>query len=189
LKDKYVVCQELLQNPYLVNGHKINIRQYVVVAIKHKCRFSLYNDGFMYYTPKKFIKDSIDKDRHITTGYIDRKIYQTNPMTLKELYKLMNPQEAKKLRSNITRLFKYVAKCYEPHVVKNDSNHHLNFVILGCDVAVDNTLGCKIMEINKGPDLTYIDTRDKAVKYNLVKDTLHKIGLIQSPQKNFIDLN
>ncbi|QOI90190.1 hypothetical protein QKU58_gp141 [Pyramimonas orientalis virus] len=188
-RDNYVVCQELLQNPYTIRGHKINIRQYLVVIVKEKCKFSLYNDGFMYYTPKQFIFNSTDKDRHITTGYIDREIYKTNPLTLTELYRHLGPKKAKLLESNIVNLFKYVAKAYQPHVLKYDSNKHLNFVILGCDVAVDVDLGCKIMEMNKGPDLTYKDERDKVVKYNLVKDTLHKIGLINSPNNNFIDLN
>ena len=62
-------------------------------------------------------------------------------------------------------------------------------MILGCDVAVNKNLECKIMEINKGPDLTYKDERDKTVKYNLVKDTLDIIGLINNPNNNFIDLN
>jgi hypothetical protein len=189
IKNKYVVCQELLQNPFLIRGHKINIRCYMVIIAKRKVKFVLYNNGFMYYTPKKFIKDSIDKDRHITTGYIDRSIYEKNPLTIKDLYNHLGEDRALTLKTNITEMFKYVSKAYEPLIIKYDSNKHVNFVILGCDVAVDDKLGCKIMEINKGPDLSYKDEKDKAVKMYLVKDTMHKIGLIHSPNNNFIDLN
>jgi hypothetical protein len=143
----------------------------------------------MYYTPKKFVKDSIDKDRHITSGYIDRSIYDKNPLTVKNLYNFLGIEKATKLKRNIAEMFKYVASSYEPVLLKNDSNKHLNFAIMGCDVAVDDKLGCKIMEINKGPDLSYKDEKDKAVKMQLIKDTMHKIGLIHSPNNNFIDLN
>lgn len=188
LQNEYVVGQELLQDPFLVNGHKINLRQYVLVIIKEKCKFKLYNNGFMYYTPKKFKKNSLDKDRHITTGYIDREIYEMNPLTVKEFYKFLGTKNANILKQNLNNLFSYISSSYKPHIMKYDANHHLNFMILGCDVAVNKNLECKIMEINKGPDLTYKDERDKFVKYNLVKDTLHQIGLINNPNKNFIDL-
>ena len=38
----------------------------------------------MYYTPKFFQPNSIDKDRNITTGYIDRQVYVENPLTTQD---------------------------------------------------------------------------------------------------------
>lgn len=185
----YVVGQELLLDPFLINGHKINLRQYLLIIIKKKCKFLLYNNGFMYYTPKPFKKNSTDIDRHITTGYIDRSIYERNPLTVQEFYQYLGDRKAAVLKSNLIKLFKYIDECYTPSLLKYDSNHHLNFMIMGCDVAVNNNLECKIMEINKGPDLTYKDERDKFVKYNMIQDTLHEIGLINKPNKNFIQLH
>lgn len=189
LVNEYVVGQELLQNPFLINNHKINLRQYLVIIVKKKIKCLLYNDGFMYYTPKHFVKDSLDKDRHITSGYIDRKVYETNPLTVKDFYQYLDKRSATILQQNLKEMFTFISEAYAPHILKHDSNHHLNFIILGCDVAVDNTLGCKIMEINKGPDLSYKDEKDKQVKYNLVKNTLNEIGLINFPNNNFINLN
>lgn len=189
LENEYVVGQELLQNPFLINKHKINLRQYLVIIVKKKMKCMLYNDGFMYYTPKRFVKDSLDKDRHITTGYIDREIYEMNPLTVKDFYKYLGKHNANILKNNLKELFHFVSESYKSYILKHDSNHHLNFIILGCDVAVDNKLGCKIMEINKGPDLSYKDEKDKQVKYNLVKNTLNEIGLIKSPNNNFINLD
>lgn len=84
-RNKYVLIQELLQNPYLINGRKINLRVYcVVVRTKNNVKCYSYNDGFMYYTPEPFIKGSNDFKRNITTGYIDRKIYEENPLTHKD---------------------------------------------------------------------------------------------------------
>lgn len=189
-KNNYVVCQEVLLDPYTIQGHKINIRQYMLVIVrKSDCEFLLFNDGFLYYTPKKFIKGSLDKQRHITTGYIDRKIYEDNPMTLKELYDYMGKTDSFVLEKNIVRLFKSVANVYMDHVLENDTNLHVNFMIFGCDVAVSNTLDCKIMEINKGPDLSFKDKRDGAVKHTLGLNTLHEVGIINAPHNNFIPLS
>jgi hypothetical protein len=189
LDNEYVVAQELLQNPLLVSNHKINLRQYLVIIVKKNVKCLLYDDGFIYYTPKPFRKNSIDKDRHITTGYIDRRIYESNPLTVKDLYEHLGHSRAETLKRNLVELFGFVADAYKPQLLKNDANHHTNFIILGCDVAVDNQLDCKIMEINKGPDLTYKDERDKRVKYNLVKNTLSVVGLIPSSSNNFISVS
>jgi len=82
VKDEYIIIQELLQNPFLINGRKINLRVYVLVVIKDDtCSTYIYTNGFMYYTPKPFVKGSMDLDRNVTTGYIDRKIYEENPLT------------------------------------------------------------------------------------------------------------
>ena len=143
----------------------------------------------MYYTPDKFDRESTDKDAHITTGYIDRRIYDTNPLTIKDLYKYLGKRKERILKKNLVELFEYVGHCYKSTLYKYDSNQHTNFVILGCDIAVDENLDCKIMEFNKGPDLSYKDKRDKEVKYNLVKDALYYIGLTNHVNKNFISVN
>lgn len=188
-KNNYVVCQELLQNPYTIKGLKINLRQYLLVIVDDKqCKFLLFNNGFLYYTPKKFIANSLDKNRHITTGYIDRRVYEENPMTVKELYTYLGEHDANILKANIKELFRCVADVYTKHILSHDINQHTNFMIFGCDVAVASDLSCKIMEINKGPDLSYKDNRDGAVKHTLAMNTLHEVGIINKPHKNFIHL-
>lgn len=186
--DNYVVCQKLLQNPYTVNGHKINIRQYLIIFVKqNQCTFKLFNDGFMYYTPKKFKKNSLDKDRHITTGYIDREIYTRNPMTVKNFKDTeLSREEVTFFEKNLLKLFQFVKKQYTPTVLNLDSNQHNNFAILGCDIAVCDNLECILIEINKGPDLSYKDIKDSAVKKTLVSCVLNDIGFIKYPHNNLI---
>ena len=186
--NKYVVCQRLLQNPLTVRGHKINIRQYLVVVIERDARFFLYDDGFVYYAPHKFARNSMDPDAHITTGYIDRRIYEKNPMTVKELYRFLGQTNTTRLKRNLVEIFGFVTMAMKPVVEASDSNQHTNFVIMGCDIAIGEDLECKIMEINKGPDLGYKDERDKAVKFALMQNTLHTAGVINAPHNNFIQL-
>ena len=89
----YIVIQELLQNPYIIDGRKINLRVYVL-AIKYnnEYRVYVYGDGFMYYTSERFVKNSIKNSVNITTGYIDREVYEKNPLTIKDFQNYLNEE-------------------------------------------------------------------------------------------------
>lgn len=81
-KGDYVLAQELLLNSYLVNKRKINIRVYVVVVShRNNIKIYVYNDGFISYTKKHFEPSDKSNDNHVTTGYVDRKVYVHNPLT------------------------------------------------------------------------------------------------------------
>lgn len=185
--EQYVVCQRMLGSPYLIGGHKINLRQYLLLIVDKRMKAYLYNDGFVYYTPKQYQASSLEQDRNITTGYIDRRIYDKYPMTVKELYNYIGIDHTNKLKIELQRLFEYIVAAYRNIIESNDGNKHTNFVVLGCDVAVHTNLDCKIMEINKGPDLSYKDERDKKVKQNMILDVFQKIGIIKhSTTNNFV---
>lgn len=186
--NEYVVCQELLINPYLIDGYKINLRVYLLIIIKKTPNLYIYNDGFIYYAPKKFDPSSVDDNVHITTGYIDRKMYDNKPMTIQEYLKTLNIHDKNTLNFNIKRVFKNVHKSYYNYLSKYDSSNKTNFVICGADIAVDINLNCKLMEINKGPDLSYKDDRDKIVKYNLVNDAYKVVGLTDGFSENYIHI-
>lgn len=187
-KDGYVVCQELLQNPFLVNKRKINLRVYMLIVSKNqKMDFYIYNDGFMYYTPKYFEKNSVERDTNITTGYIDRQVYIDNPLTHKDFYKFLGHTDANKLKTNMNRLFENVKKIYTPTLTDlNKTAENIRFNIFGVDVAPDDQLNVTIMEINKSPDLSYKDERDKNVKLVMANDMIH--GIKTGDFKNFIRL-
>lgn len=187
--NEYVVCQELLMNPYLIDGYKINLRVYLLIIIKKTPNLYIYNDGFIYYAPNKFDPSSVHDNVHITTGYIDRKMYDDKPMTIQEFMKTLNIQDTRSLNFNIKRVFKNVHKSYYKYLSKYDSSNKTNFVICGADLAVDGNLNCKLMEINKGPDLSYKDDRDKIVKYNLVNDAYKVVGLTDGFSENYIHIS
>jgi hypothetical protein len=198
----YVVIQELLQNPYLINGRKINLRVYVL-AVKYndEYRVYVYNDGFMYYTSEKFINNSIKNSVNITTGYIDREIYEKNPLTLKDFHNYLNeesrpltPIEKKIQRynmlseyitQNILDLIKSVFIIFNDKLgIKEKLKQNLKFQIYGADIAVNDDLTVKIMEINKGPDLNSKDKRDCALKYNLIKDAFKTVDILDNDKNN-----
>ena len=69
---------------------------------------------------------------------------------------------------------------YTPIIQKENKNHSVGFLIYGVDLAPDVNLNSKIMEINKGPDLSYKDERDMGVKYNMMEQACILAGLLKT---------
>ena len=185
-KDSYVVCQELMTNNFLVRGRKVNLRKYVVLMVTTEPHIYMYNDGFIYYAKNLFDSKSSDHDVHITTGYVDRKIYKENPLTVRELYKQMG-KSGETLRDNVEGTLRMVFRTYVALLKQQDAlNSKTNFVILGCDLSVDKKLQVKLMEINKGPDMSAKDSRDGSLKQDLVSQSLRLVGAIPGSPKNLV---
>ena len=190
-KESYVVCQELLQNPFIVNGRKINLRIYLlIVTYEDKISFYIYRNGFMYYTPGMFKKGSIERDVNITTGYIDRTVYLDNPLTIQDFYEFLGKEDAYKLEYNLVQTFRDLKEVYSDILLKkNKGLPGFKFTILGCDIAVDTELQTQIIEINKGCDLSFKDSRDREVKLTMMYDCFKMMGLSKTGNPyNFIKI-
>lgn len=202
-RKNYVVVQDLLQNPYLINKRKINMRIYILVLCKRdKMDVYIFNNGFMYYTKEHFVKNNISDDVNITTGYVDRKIYKDNPLTHKDFMnylddpnRILNETE-KQLRTQspnndkvisnyltykIHRLMSDVFVCFKDKIGINPKLHNnLKFQLFGADIGVSDMLIPQIIEVNKGPDLSSKDERDKKLKYNMVVGMFRTVGIINT---------
>lgn len=200
--NKYILVQELLQDPYLINGRKINLRVYCLVIkdTNSNTLVQIYQDGFMYYTPELFEKGNPSFKKNITTGYIDRKVYDENPLTHEDFKKYLDnsnraltpiEQYFKQTRPNIklsdyiftkiNHLLKFIFETYINTV--GSKTLGVGFQIYGADIAINEHLHPMIMEINKGPDLTAKDGRDKVLKEGMCRDVLKSVGLI-TPNTN-----
>ncbi len=187
----YVVAQVMLQNPYLVNGRKVNMRVYLLVIVDRKGIpfFFIYNNGFMYYTPELFQANSMDPKKVITTGYVDRELYKVNPLDFGDLQRYMGGASYNVLFGNIINTMRVVKDVYAPIFKANNKNlPGIGFLIYGVDIAPDVQLNVTIMEVNKGPDLTYKDHRDKAVKLSMMTEALEIAGMGPRTSNNFVML-
>lgn len=201
-KDEYVVIQELLQDPYIINGRKINLRFYIlVICNEDNTDVYVYNDGFMYYTKEPFKTGSKEFGPNITTGYIDRYVYQINPLTHNDFKKyldksrqLTTPEkmvisQGLKLSdvvfNRIYNLLHEVFMSAAGHICTgNKLKQAITFQLFGADIAINNQLWPTIMEINKGPDMSSKDERDGLVKKNCIKDMLRLVKVINEPGNN-----
>lgn len=186
-RDNYLVVQEFLQDPYLINGRKINIRVYMLLSCDNgKLSGWIYRDGFMYYTRKFFKKYSLDIDETITTGYIDRKVYDENPLTTEDFRKYIGFEKAKLYDNRLENLMYKVINSIEHRfcINKNIKNYY-QFQVFGVDIAPDENLNLKLIEVNKGPDLTFKDERDGKLKIDMMRDVF---SLVEgnNEQSNFI---
>ncbi len=183
---EYIIIQELLQNPFLVNGRKINLRVYFMLVIKdNEYSIYVYDDGFMYYTPKMFVKGSTDSDVNITTGYIDRKVYEENPLTHDDFREFVGKDKGEIIFKNIRILLKNIMEPFRHLLLSTQSFHgSTHFQIFGSDVAVNDDLTATLMEINKGPDLNPKDSRDGELKTKLMEDVFATIGVIEGDGNN-----
>ena len=180
----YLIAQELLQDPFLVDGRKINLRVYMLIyCYQGKHVAYMYDDGFMYYTKVPFKVKSLDTDVNVTTGYIDRKVYEKNPLTLKDFRAYLDknhyPGADRVLFDRIEHLLHQVMVATDPVICPNDYKYHHLFQLFGVDVAVNNQLQPQIMEINKGPDLEAKDSRDQELKDTLLDNVFFQIGFFE----------
>jgi hypothetical protein len=183
---EYIILQELLQNPFLVNGRKINLRVYFLLVIKdNNYSIYVYDNGFMYYTPQMFKKGSTDTDVNITTGYIDRKVYEENPLTHDDFRDFVGKDKGEIIFNNIRILLKNIMEPFRHLLVTTQSfSGSTQFQIFGSDIAVNDDLTSTLMEINKGPDLNPKDSRDGELKTKLMEDVFATIGVIEGDGNN-----
>lgn len=189
-KDKYVVVQELLQNPYLINGRKINMRFYVlIVCNNNKINCYIHTNGFMYYTKDLFVKNSIKQEHNITTGYIDRKVYKTNPLTHNNFRTYLNN---KGIDNNIVfnRIYNLIRKVVistkNKICIESKLQQFMRFQLFGADIALDENLLPQIMEINKGPNMESMDKNDEDLKQGVLQDIFKVIQINNDNNHNFI---
>lgn len=197
LKNGWYLVQDYIYNPFLISNRKINFRYYLlVICRKGIIEGYIHKDGFVYYTPEYYDSNSMDFNRHITTGYIDRKIYDRNPLTLQDFRDYLDCSNridsnndnkwkcltniksglSKKWDNNAENLMKKVMEAISKKICKNNKlDKNVRFQLFGCDLAPDSNLGCTLMEINKGPDLDAKDERDKQVKLQVQKDIFNII--------------
>jgi hypothetical protein len=174
-KNGFYLVQDYLYNPYLINKRKINFRYYTLIVCRNDTiEGYIHENGFVYYTPEDYDPDSTDFNKHITTGYIDRIIYEKNPLTIHDFRAYLN-----KINHNFSKIFDMNVEnlmtkilialsnkiCQNKKLIKNT-----RFQLFGCDLAPRSDLSCTLMEINKGPDLNCKDDRDCNVKRKVQDD-------------------
>lgn len=187
VKNDFKIVQDYIENPYIINKRKINLRYYLLVVCHYgKIGGWIYKDGFVYYTPKSFVKYSMDFNRNITTGYIDRKVYDENPLTLEDFRIHIGEEKSKLWDKEVqTKMNKIMISLAGQICSDSKLSKHIKFQIFGVDVAPSNRLKATIMEINKGPDIGFKDDRDGHVKKNMVRGAFNIIEPIDDEDTGY----
>jgi len=175
------ILQELLEDPLLVNGRKINMRVYfLVICQENEKKGYIHKDGFIYYTQDTYDKNILDFNHHITTGYVDREIYEENPLTHADLYEFLeeNNVDSLTLKKNVYKLMRRVFHAVKINLCnKQNIKKGKTFQLFGCDVAPDKDLNCILIEINKGPDMGFKDSRDGYLKKDVIGSIFNVLNI------------
>jgi len=198
IESEFVIVQDLIQNPYIINGRKTNMRFYVLIVCKSgDISVYVHKDGFMYYTKDMFIKNSPNEGPNITTGYIDREIYKENPLTHYDLREYLDKNDRilssmerhLKLRGGklssiyFSRIYKLLSDIFTAFIGKICNGEKLynnvTFQLFGIDIAMNDNYNPMIMEVNKGPDMEAKDERDSNLKHKVVQDIMQIINVAE----------
>ena len=188
----YIVIQNYIKNTLLINNRKLNLRIYLLIVRKNnKIHSYLYQNGKCIYTNKDY-KYSLDMEENITSLNLDTKIYETNPLTLFDLKNYLNKKNIdydiifKKIHNNI----KLLHNAYKNKIgICPKFTNNTCFQLFGLDYIITKNLNILLLEINKGPNMSFINSTDKNLKLKLFNDIFDTINMIKSPSKNlFIEI-
>ena len=160
--DNYVVVQEYIQNLYLIQNRKINLRMYLLIICKNNKKYWYISSlGKCLYTNKEYGKHNIyDHEMHLTSLNVSSKIYDTLPLSLEELKLYIGSGHYDVLFSRILEILKKCKLVFNDLICKN-SYTNTYFQLFGIDIVFTKYMIPYLLEINKGPQMKAINKKKK----------------------------
>ncbi|CAI6358011.1 unnamed protein product [Macrosiphum euphorbiae] len=192
-----LVVQRYIDNPYLINDTKFDLRLYILITSINPLRLYLYDNGLVRFASVKYSSDLTtisDRYMHLTNYSINRlssqytenedaDACQGHKWTLRSLWTYMEKErkiDVKKLWKSLEDLVvKTVISGESPMsqmCSSNLSNRYNAYELFGIDVLFDEYLKPWILEVNISPSLHSSSPLDLAVKGPLVKDLMNMAG-------------
>lgn len=162
INDNYKVIQTYLNNPYLINKRKVNLRIYLAIVCypasifesdflndTHQMMLSnnkvnknrtitkyyLYNEGKCIYTNQDYSSDIENTESHLTSVNLDEKIYESNPESLQDLKTHLGLTNYDVLWKQILDIMRKTAVATEKNVCKYENiNQTIRFQLFGGDI-------------------------------------------------------
>jgi tubulin polyglutamylase TTLL5 len=178
-----LIAQRYVTNPLLLDGHKFDLRLYVLVTSFQPLEAFIYKEGFARLASVPFSLDDLgDKFVHLTNSAI-QKFAKAVPKVCTEggIFggcKLSLTRLWAKLRgvgidtaALWTKVIEVVVKTLV--VVEDAVGHQQNsFEVYGFDVMFDTDLKCWLIECNASPSMSTDTPLDVAIKPPMLADTI-----------------
>ncbi|XP_041859496.1 probable tubulin polyglutamylase TTLL9 isoform X2 [Melanotaenia boesemani] len=177
------VAQRYIENPYLINGRKFDLRVYVLVTSYVPLKAWLYRDGFARFTSTRFSLSSIDdKYMHLTNVSVQKTApdYDPEKGCKWQIQQLRRYLTAKHGRELVETLFKEIDNIFiqslqsVQKVIINDKHC---FELYGYDILLDQNLKPWLIEVNASPSQTPSSQEDYEMKCKLLEDTLNVVDM------------
>lgn len=198
-KKSTMIVQQYISNPCLLqNGHKFDLRIYVLLTNLDPLRLYVYKEGLVRFASSKYSTEDdgiIDQYMHLTNYFINKnnRDYKVNNdcnslhgskwtlssfwAHLEEHYKHVN---TKQLWAQILDIIiKTVISC-EASMSRfsrnNCKNDYTSYELFGFDIILDGNFKPWILEVNITPSLKCDSELDNDVKYRVIKDMFNLVG-------------
>jgi len=203
-EDCYVV-QRYLNNPYLIEGLKFDLRIYVLVYGCDPLRVYIYKEGLVRLATEKYEKANArnidNKCMHLTNYAINKKnenfIFNEdedkadigNKRSLGFLWSYIDSQggNSKLLLKRIKRIIVKSLCAVQPQLAHsyrtcqpNDVGNNMCFEVLGFDVLLDEKLKPWLLEVNHTPSFCADTPFDYKVKKELIYNTIKLLDMNSS---------
>lgn len=192
------VISRYISNPLLINGHKFDLRIYVVVTSFEPLRIYIYKEGLARFASEQYVGNKVSKDNkyvHLTNYSINKKndnFIQNESLEADDQgYKWSLGAFCKHLESVGIDMDLFWSRIYDviiKSIISGENNilsaikktciHRSNcFELFGYDILIDSDLKPWLLEINLSPSLACESPLDLTIKSNLIADTLSMIGV------------
>jgi hypothetical protein len=186
-----------LTNPLLINGHKFDLRIYVVITSYEPLRVYVFKEGLARFASETYTS-KVDKDNmfmHLTNYSINKKndnFVKNQNMEQDDVgFKWSLTAFCKHLEQVgidmpllWSRIYDVIIKTiiagehYVQAGMKKYNLHRRNcFEVFGYDVILDSELKPWLLEVNLSPSLACESPLDLTIKSNLVADTFNLVGV------------
>lgn len=199
-----MVCQTYIQDPYLVHGIKFDMRVYALVTSCAPLRVFVYREGIARFATRKYERATADNMdalyMHLTNYSINKKnkafVYAEesagrgvgpgSKWTLSRLFRYFRDERGidvdalwEAVRDCVVKTFLAVAprlKVQYDKFYPLDYSGGLCFELVGFDIMLDSQLHPYVLEVNRNPSLNLDTPMDKAMKPQLIADTLRLVN-------------
>ena len=181
---KYVVIQKFLNNSFKFNGHKINIRLYLIVQHdKNNTMGYMSDDGIVSYALNKY-DGNIDHHTNISSFYDSKDLYDNKfPITVKQFANYIG--KFNNIYDKCVHKTKLLFNAYKHKISKSKHDNNKYYEIFGIDYFIDDKLDVYIIEVNIGPGMTAHSTDDFEMRNKVMNNF---IDLMLLNKNNFISL-
>eukprot|EP00826_Nyctotherus_ovalis_P056672 TRINITY_DN769_c0_g4_i1.p1 TRINITY_DN769_c0_g4~~TRINITY_DN769_c0_g4_i1.p1 ORF type:complete len:532 (+),score=127.04 TRINITY_DN769_c0_g4_i1:369-1964(+) len=210
--NEYCVVQRYLENPYLIDGLKFDLRIYTLVYGCDPLRIYVFEEGLVRLSTEKYVKPDIG---NIQNQYIHLTNYAINKNSEKFVYNSdansadvghkrslafvwdyidRNGGNSKALQNTVHDMIiktfcavqpklRQCMRACQPTCLTND----MCFEILGIDVLIDTELKPWLLEINHAPSFNTDTPFDLKVKSEVLTDAIRLLNLDPENKAKYLE--
>lgn len=204
-KTRSVVMQRYVDNPYLINGKKFDLRIYVLVTGVDPMRVYVHSQGLTRISTSNYsLNNTKDKFAHLTNYSINKDSDNFIEATVDTATGDCDAFDDSSYKWSLTAFKRYLEQRTSREVMEaafrrvedllvktmiaaeseitprmfSDCQYRSNcYELFGCDVMLDANLQPHLIEVNISPSLVGSSPLDRQIKGLLVADMFHLVGL------------